>query len=106
MKKFAMITMSVALFASSAMAEKWDGTISDAKCGKAHADASEKSMKCVEACAKGGVEPVFVVGDKVLKIDAASKAKITPHLGHKVTIDGKLSGDTVTVKSVKMQKKA
>ena len=106
MKRFGMIVMTAALFTMSAMAEKWTGTISDAKCGMAHADASEKSMKCVEACVKAGQAPVFVVDGKVLKIDAASKDKGTAHLGHKVTIDGKLTGDTVTVKSVKMAKAA
>lgn len=99
MKKVALIA---SLFALSAMAEKWKGTISDAKCGKAHADASEKSIKCVEGCVKGGQAPVFVVGDKVLKIDEASKSKVMSHLGHKVEIDGELKGDTVTIKSIKM----
>jgi hypothetical protein len=103
-KKFGMIAMTASLFAVSAMAEKWTGTISDAKCGKGHADASEKSMKCVEACVKGGQAAVFVVGDKVLKIDDASKAKIEKHLGHKVEINGTLNGETVTVKSVKAVK--
>jgi hypothetical protein len=98
-KKVALIA---SLFALSAMAEKWNGTISDAKCGKAHADASEKSIKCVEGCVKGGQAPVFVVGDKVLKIDEASKAKVMSHLGHKVEIEGELKGDTVTIKSIKM----
>ena len=104
MKRFGMIVMTAALFAVSAMAEKWTGTLSDAKCGVAHADASEKSMKCVESCVKGGVAPVFVVNGKVLKIDAGSKDKIMSHLGHKVMINGKLTGDTVMVKSVKMVK--
>lgn len=99
MKKVALIA---SLFALSAMAEKWNGTISDAKCGKAHADASEKSTKCVEGCVKGGQAPVFVVGDKVLKIDEASKSKVMSHLGHKVEIEGELKGDTVTIKSIKM----
>jgi hypothetical protein len=98
-KKVALIA---SLFALSAMAEKWNGTISDAKCGKAHADASEKSTKCVEGCVKGGQAPVFVVGDKVLKIDEASKSKVMSHLGHKVEIEGELKGDTVTIKSIKM----
>jgi hypothetical protein len=96
--------MAASVFTMSAMAEKWNGTLSDAKCGMAHADASEKSIKCVEGCVKGGQAPVFVVDGKVLKIDEASKAKVMAHLGHKVTINGKLSGDTVTVKSVKMVK--
>lgn len=100
MKRFAMVAATAALFSMSAMAEKWSGTISDAKCGMSHADASEKSIKCVEGCVKGGQAPVFVVGDKVLKIDAASKDKVMAHLGKKVTINGKLAGDTVTVKKI------
>lgn len=97
MKKLVLGLMATA---GLMMADSWQGTISDAKCGKGHADASEKSMKCVQGCVKGGVAPVFVVGDKVLKIKNADK--VMDHLGHKVTVTGKLDGDTVTVESVKM----
>jgi hypothetical protein len=96
MKKFAF----VALFAVSAFAAEWKGTISDAKCGAAHADASEKSMKCVNACVKGGQKAVFVSDGKVLQI--ANQDKVTEHLGHKVTINGQLEGETITVDTVKM----
>ena len=96
MKKFAF----VALFAACAFAGEWKGTISDAKCGAAHADASEKSMKCVNGCVKGGQKAVFVTDGKVIQI--ANQDKVMPHLGHKVTLSGKLDGDTVTVDSVKM----
>ena len=96
MKKFAF----VALFAVSAFAAEWKGTISDSKCGAAHADASEKSMKCVNGCVKGGQKAVLVTDGKVLKI--ANQDKVAEHLGHKVTLSGKLDGDTVTVDSVTM----
>jgi hypothetical protein len=101
MKKifFAVLTTG-ALFTASAA--KWTGTISDAKCGKAHDDASEKSQACVKKCTGGGQAAVFVVGDNVYKIDAKSADKIKEHIGHKVEINGSLKGDTVTVKSVKM----
>ena len=102
MKTVGRFALAASVFAVSAMAESWTGTISDAKCGMAHADASEKSQACVKSCVKGGKEAVFVVGDKVLKIDAASKDKIAAHLGHKVVIDGALKGDTVTVETIKM----
>ncbi len=101
MKKLIVGSFGVAaLFSMSAFAGEWQGTISDAKCGKAHADASEKSMKCVQGCVKGGQAAVFVVGDQVFKIKNADK--VNDHLGHKVTITGKLDGDTITVDSVKM----
>lgn len=99
MKKFAML----ALFAMSAFAASWTGYISDAGCGAKHADGSEKSGKCVNACVKNkGAAPVFVVDGKVLKIDDASKDKVMDHLGHKVTIDGKMAGETVTIDTVTM----
>src|SRR5215470_8447623 len=99
MKKIALVS----LFAMSAFAASWTGYISDAGCGAKHADGSDKSMKCVQGCVKGkGAAPVFVVGDKVYKIDDASKDKVMDHLGHKVTIDGKLDGETVSVADVKM----
>ncbi len=99
-----MIAMTASLFAMSAMAEKYSGTISDAKCGMAHADASEKSMKCVQGCVKGGQAPVLVVDGKVYKIADDSKTKVMDHLGHKVEVDGKIEGETITIKSVKMPK--
>lgn len=99
MKKIALF----ALFTMTAFAASWTGYISDAGCGKNHADGSEKSIKCVSACVtKKGAAPVFVVGDNVYKIDESTKAKVMDHLGHKVTIDGKLAGDTVSIDSVKM----
>jgi hypothetical protein len=99
MKKIAIL----GLFAVSAFAASWTGYISDAGCGAKHADGSEKSMKCVTGCVKGkGAGAVLVVGDKVVKIDDASKAKVMDHLGHKVTVEGKLAGDVLTIDSVKM----
>lgn len=103
MKKTALsLILGATLMSVSAFAAKWTGTISDEKCGKGHADASEKSMKCVQGCVKGGKAAVFVVGDNIYKFDDASKAKIQDHLGHKVTVEGKLKDGVVSVKSVKM----
>lgn len=101
MKKLAF---AFSLLAVTAFAGEWKGTISDAKCGAAHADASEKSTKCVQACVKGGQKAVFVTEDnKVLKIADASASKVADHLGHKVVVTGELEGETVTISNVKMQ---
>jgi len=90
------------LFALSAFAAEWTGAISEAGCGAKHAAGTEKDVACVTKCVKGGAAPVFVTDGKVLKI--ANADKVTDHLGHKVTIAGKLDGDTVTIDSVKMAK--
>ena len=101
MKKLAF---AFSLLAVSAFAGDWKVTVSDAKCGKAHADASEKSMKCVNACVKGGQKAVLVTEDnQVLKIADGDESKVADHLGHKVVVTGELTGDTVAIKSVKMQ---
>ena len=93
--------MMFALAAMTAMAGEWKGTISDAKCGAKHADASEKSMACAKSCVKGGAAAVFITEDgKVLKIHNADK--VAEHIGHKVTINGNVDGDSVHVESVKM----
>ncbi len=99
MKKFVISATFVMSFAAlSAFGESMTGYISDSKCGlkgdnEAHADCSVK-------CVKGGATPVFVAGGKVYKL--ADTSMVADHVGHKVTIDGTVEGDTLTVKSVKM----
>ncbi|MGH9558252.1 MAG: hypothetical protein ACRD30_03365 [Bryobacteraceae bacterium] len=89
-----------ALMSMSSFAAQLTGTISEEHCGAKHADASEASIACVQKCVKGGSAPVFVTSDnKILKISNTSK--VMNVLGHKVTVNGKVSGDTLTVKSVK-----
>lgn len=98
MKKFALLS---SLAAMSMFAGEWKGTISDSKCGMAHADASEKSAKCSQACVKSGkAEPVLVSDGKIYKFSDA--AKVTEHVGHKVTVMGSMTGETISVDSVKM----
>lgn len=98
MKKLAF---AFSLCAVSMFAGEWKGTISDSKCAAAHADASEKSMKCVQGCVKSGkAQPVLVSDGKVYKL--SDPEKVTEHLGHKVIVTGDASGDTITVASVKM----
>ncbi len=97
MKKiaFAFLLTSIA-----AMAETWTGTVSDAKCGLAHADASEKSMACAQKCVKGGQKATFVADGKMYNI--SNPKKVAAHVGHKVEITGKMTGDTIQVAKVKM----
>jgi len=93
--------LTAAMFAMGAFAETWTGTITDANCGVKHVDASEKSQACSKACVKRGAAAVLVVGDKVIKLDDASKEKVLPLVGMKVEVTGDLKDDTVTVASIK-----
>jgi hypothetical protein len=50
---------------------------------------------------KEGSEAVFVTEDnKTFKFDAASLRKITPYLGHKVTVTGTVNGGRITIDRV------
>ncbi|SRR5258708_2648027 len=103
MKKVFTVLATTSVFALSAMAAEWTGYVSDAGCGAKHTNGTDASIKCVTGCVKGkGAAAVFVVGDKVMKIDEASQAKVMDHLGKKVTVTGKMTGETVSIDSVKM----
>ena len=93
----------LSLFAMNAMAADLTGYVSDAKCAADPARAeSDGHAKCAAACAGKGAELVFVSGGKVYKVAAADQAKVKDHAGHKVTITGNVTGDTIAVQSVKM----
>lgn len=98
MKRIVQLVLVTSVFALAALAAEYKGYVSDAKCGAKHA--KDHNAKCVEGCVKGGAAPVFVTGGKVYKVDDADKVK--DHLGHDVTITGKIDGDTIQVESVSM----
>ncbi len=83
---------------TSAMAASFKGYIIDEKCSKI---ASMKGdVDCATKCIKGGSPAVLLSDDgKIYKI--ADQAKVTPMAGKEVTITGKLTGETITVESVK-----
>lgn len=98
MKKLAFV---FAFGATLALAESWTGTISDGKCGMAHADASEKSQKCAAKCINGGAGAVLVTDGKMVKI--ANPDAVKEHAGHKVTVTGSMKDDgSIQVSDVKM----
>lgn len=88
-------------------AQTLTGVVIDAKCGgdKDEAKVAGHKKECVIACAKtGGL--VLKSGDKTYKIADASKEKVLAYLKEddaktKVTIEGTVKDDTVTVESIK-----
>jgi hypothetical protein len=100
MKKVAAAGLFLSLFAAGAFAETWSGIISDENCGAKHAALTSDDKACLDKCAKTGVAKVFVSDGKVYKID--NQDAVAKHLGHKVTITGKMEGDTIHADSVKM----
>ena len=88
-----------ALATVSGMAADWTGYIIDQSCS------GKKEMlgnvACAQSCIKRGSPAVLVTDDgKIFKI--ADQAKVVEHAGQKVTITGKMDGDSIKVDSVKM----
>ena len=109
MKKMLVVFALVALGSMSAIAAEWTGYISDTKCAAGAAKSAKASEwikpeafeACVKQCVKAGSPAVFVTEDnKMIKIDAASMEKVTPMLGHKVTVTGKLDGGSMKIDSI------
>jgi hypothetical protein len=99
----------------TAMAADFTGYVSDTKCAASNAKAGAASEwvkpaafeACAKQCVKEGSAPVFVTADnKIVKIGPDAMEKVMPLLGHKVTLTGKIDGDTLvkvdSITSVKM----
>ncbi len=108
MKILAVLALST-IGCISASAVEITGYISDEKCAagaskaKAAADWIDPKQfeQCAKRCVKAGSAVVFVTEDnKILKIDADSMTKVTPHIGHKVSVTGAIEGNSLKVESI------
>jgi len=98
MKKAVAMFALVAGFSVSLMAADVTGYIIDEKCSTKAA--MKGDVDCATRCIKGGSPAVLVTDDgKIYKFD--SQAKVVDHAGHKVTVSGKVKGDTISVDKVK-----
>jgi uncharacterized protein DUF5818 len=88
----------MAALSLSAMAADVTGYIIDQSC--ADKPAMRGNVQCAQSCMKKGSPAVLVTDEgKVYKF--ADQAKVVDHAGQKVTVTGKVDGETITVDSVK-----
>ncbi len=102
-KSLSFVTAGLMLTATVAMAQDpktLTGIVSDALCGKTHMMQGASAAKCTRECVKAGTDYALVVGDKVYTLKG-DKAAIDKFAGASVVVKGKLSGNTVTVESIK-----
>jgi len=98
MKLTALFVLALGLSAT-AFAEEITGTVVDQNC--ASKPAMTANAECSQRCVKGGSPAVLVTADgKIYKVD--KQDKLAPHAGMKVTVSGKVTGDTIAVTDVKM----
>lgn len=99
MKRFFAVTVIALGMSVCAMADDFTGTIVDKSC------AGNKDMigdeACTKRCLERGDPAVLATADgKIYAI--ADQDKVKAAAGKKVTITGKLTGDTIKVDSVKV----
>ena len=98
MNKAIVVFALAAGFSTSAMAAEFKGYIIDEKCSTKAA--MKGNVACATKCIKDGSAAVLVTDEgKVFKI--ADQDKVTPMAGKQVTINGTMTGDTITVASIK-----
>ena len=111
MKRALLVASFLAVVPLAASAEVWkNASLLDSMCAskeKVAKDPDTHPVSCALQCAKSGYG--IMAGGKFLKFDAkgneqiASELKSTKKTDHlRVTVDGDLKGDTIAVKSVKL----
>ncbi len=86
------------VLAVSAVAEEMKGLITCAKCR--HTD--EKAQTCANTCVKSGVKPIFYSSADQKFYTITNPAKAKNHVGHEVTVTGKVEGDNLTIEKLTM----
>ncbi len=99
-KLFACSMILTALCAMPAMAATTTltGVITDDMCGAKHMMPG-KDAECVRACVKRGAKFAVVSGGKLYLL-AGKASELNALAGQKVTVNGDLQGNTLTVSSV------
>jgi hypothetical protein len=89
---------------SSATPKTLTGVVSDSMCGAHHMAKDKSPAECARMCVKQGMKYALVVGNKVYTLDG-HEAGLDKLAGEKVTVKGKVAGDSVAVQSIVPAKK-
>jgi hypothetical protein len=92
--------LALALAPGALLADEITGYVSESHCAAKHNAPSAANTKCIEACLKGGSDPVLVSNGKVMKFDTDSKDKAKTFAGQNVRIDGTMDGEFVKINSI------
>jgi opacity protein-like surface antigen len=99
MKKLAVVVACLFVLSGLAMAADVTGWVTDAACG-GKGRAGEGHAACAKKCIEKGGDIVLVTDEKkVIKVHNPDAVK--SKAGEKVTVSGKLDGDSIHVDSVK-----
>ncbi len=103
MKKAICLTAAILVVSFSSMAfageaGSWKGWIADENCAKSYEKAASAGhVGCAKSCVKNGAKWALATesGAFILEMDGSEAEK---HLGHEVTVEGKLHKESKTIK--------
>lgn len=112
MQTAAVVAMSLGMVAAPAVAQKGPlagertltGVISDSMCGATHMAKDKSAAECTRTCVQQGQKYALVVGKDVYTLQG-HEPELDKLAGQRVNIQGKLTGETLTVSSVTPAKK-
>ena len=96
---FGLTPVASAQAGSSGEQKTFTGTISDSMCGATHMTKDKTPAECTRMCVKDGQKYALIAGRKVYTLEG-HEAELDKLAGQKVTVNGKTSGDAITVASV------
>jgi len=101
MKRFLALTAMLVMTATFGFGADLTGYLADNKCAVAGKAGNDGHAGCAAACVKKG-EPIVLVDGAGKVYMISNQDAVKEHIGHKVTVTGKVDGMSVHVDSVKM----
>jgi hypothetical protein len=103
---FALVLLMGASFSVKAADEHLKGYIDDSMCAGSKTPMCTPATRanCAAKCIKSGASAVLVVGDKVYKI--SNQKAVLKYAGKDVSVDGKVTNDTIEITKVTEEKKS
>ena len=81
------------------------GIVTDTMCGRTHMVKGKTAAECTRFCVKQGSKYALVAGQKLYTLEG-HESDLYKLAGHRVSVKGKVNGDTIAVDSVTPAKRA
>jgi hypothetical protein len=96
----AAVLAPLAILAQASAEQKTlTGIVSDAMCGQTHMMKGKPDAECLRYCVKQGTKYALVADKKVYTLDG-HEADLEKYAAQKVTVQGTLKSETLTVESL------
>jgi hypothetical protein len=96
----AVASVAISVAAQDSGKKTLTGVVTDTMCGAKHMVKDKSAAECTRMCVKQGMDYGLLVGDKVYTLKG-NKAAIDKLAGQRATVTGTVTGNNLTVESIK-----